>query len=67
MFERLKKTTLGKAIYRFSRWPVIGWPVRALARFVQSEVFQPSHLYPANIAHNRQQSAALKRFEEGLK
>lgn len=67
MIDRLKKTAFGKRIHRFSRLPVIGWPVRMLARLVQSEVFQPSHLYAANIAHNRAQAEALKSFEAGLK
>lgn len=67
MIDSLKKTLLGKQIHRFSRLPVVGWPVRMLARFVQSEVFQPSHLYPANIAHNRTQADTLKSFEAGLK
>lgn len=67
MIDRLKKTSLGKRIHRFSRLPVVGWPVRMLAQFVQSEVFQPSHLYPANIAHNRAEADTLKSFEAGLK
>lgn len=66
MINRLKKTAFGKRIHRFSRLPVVGWPVRMLARFVQSEVFQPSHLYPAHIAHNRTQAETLKSFEAGL-
>lgn len=67
MIDRLKRTRLGKLIYRLSRRPVVGWPLRMLARFVQSEAFQPAHLVPANIAHNQNARAALKRFEAGLK
>ena len=67
MIDRLKKTSLGKRIHRFSRLPLFGWPIRMLARFVQSEWFQPDHLKPAHIIHNRRATAALKRFEAGLK
>lgn len=66
MFEKLKKTSLGKRLYRITRQPVVGWPVQALGRFVQSEVFQFSHLKPKNRAHNRKQTRTLQRFEKGL-
>lgn len=67
MFENLKKTGFGKRIHRFSRLPVLGWPVRMLSRFVQSEFFQPSHLYPSNMAHNTRARDALAAFEASLK
>lgn len=67
MISRLKKTQSGKRLYRFSRLPVVGWPIRMVAQFVQSEYFQPSHLYPTNRDHNRRVSEQLERFEATLK
>ncbi|HCQ57670.1 MAG TPA: hypothetical protein DIU10_07180 [Sulfitobacter sp.] len=67
MIGTLKKSRTGKRLYRFSRRPAVGWPIRRLAQFLQSEHFQPSHLYPANRAHNRRVSEQLERFEATLK
>jgi hypothetical protein len=67
MIASLKKTRLGKAIHHLSRRPVIGCPIRMISRFVQSEVFQPAHLHPANIAHNRREARILRQFESNLK
>jgi hypothetical protein len=67
MFNKLKKTRLGKALYRFMHAPVIGWPLLVLVRFVQSEFFQISHLYPKNVMHNRRQAQTLERFVQGQK
>jgi|Cruoilmetagenom7_1024161.scaffolds.fasta_scaffold00154_13 hypothetical protein len=66
MLDRLKRTRAGNSLYLLSQRRVMGWPLRKLFRFVQSEVFQPAHLFPVNIAHNRRQRATLKRFEAGL-
>jgi hypothetical protein len=66
MLDRFKRTRAGESLYLLSQRPVIGWPLRKLFRFLQSEAFQPAHLSPANIAHNRHQRATLKRFEAGL-
>ncbi|MDF3420220.1 hypothetical protein HKX23_17845 [Sulfitobacter sp. KE29] len=67
MIGKLKNSRTGKRLYRFSRRPAVGWPIRSLARFLQSEHFQPSHFYPANRAHNRRVSEQLERFEAALK
>jgi len=66
MLERFKKTGLGKAIYRLSRRPTVGPPLRRLAAAAQSEAFQPAHLRPDNLAHNKRARAALEHFEAGL-
>jgi hypothetical protein len=67
MIGKLKNSRTGKRLYRFSRRPAVSWPIRMVAQFLQAERFQPSHLYPANRAHNRRVSEQLERFEATLK
>ena len=67
MFDRIKKTYVGKVIYRLARLPVIGLPLLILSRAVQYETFQLVHLLPSSIAHNKRARTALEEFEAKLK
>lgn len=67
MLERLKRTEMGVALYRFSRREIAGWPVRKLAEFAQFCGMQLARFKPANRRHNARARAALARFEAGLK
>ena len=62
MIAKLKKTALGKILYRLSR-SSFGAPLRRLSRLLQSEQMNLSHLRPAHRAHNRAQVLTLSRFE----
>lgn len=62
MLQRLKQSRLGKVLYRLSR-SSFGSPLRLLARLVQHERLNPSHLAWRNRRHNRQQMQILARFE----
>lgn len=67
MLQRLKKSSLGKWMYRASRLPGLGLPLRVLSRMVQIEALQIAHLKPRNRAHNRRQRRILSDFVQGSK
>lgn len=64
MIVFLKKTRLGKYLYRLSRRPRIGMPLRRIAGFLQSEFLRSDHFKPQNTAHNRKANAVLNQFLE---
>jgi len=66
MIEKLKKSYIGKRLYRFSRRQGAGRVMQKFARLIQAEVFQVAHYKPRNIAHNRRQTQVLERFVKGL-
>jgi hypothetical protein len=66
MFKTLKKSSIGKRLYRFSRRQGVGRAVHKIARLMQVEVLQLDHYKPSNIAHNRRQAQVLERFLKGL-
>jgi len=64
MIARIKNSAFGKRLYRFSRVPYFGYPLRIMARAVQSEALQIAHLKTENRAHNAHQAAILTAFEK---
>ncbi len=62
MIALLKKTVLGKRLYRLSRSP-LGRPLAVLATLMQHERFQLSHLKPAHRRHNQEQLDILAKFD----
>jgi len=62
MIAKLKKTALGELVYRLSR-SALGWPLRRLSIWLQSEAFQLEHLSSVNRKHNQTQIAILEQFE----
>jgi len=66
MIEQLKKSRVGKRLYRLSRRQGIGRVVRLIARLIQAEPLQLDHYRPLNIAHNRRQKHVLQRFLKEL-
>lgn len=62
MIGWLKKTVLGKVLYRFSR-SSLGAPLRHLAAFLQHEAIQLAHLVPSNRRHNQEQIRILTEFD----
>jgi hypothetical protein len=62
MIGKLKKTTLGKALYHLSR-NAFGGSLRRFSTWLQSEAFQLENLASANRKHNRTQIAILEQFE----
>jgi len=66
MLETLKKSSVGKRLYRVSRRGGAGKALQSLARVLQAELLQPAHYSPRNIAHNRRQAQSLERFVKGL-
>ena len=65
MIAKLKKTALGKAIYRLSR-ARLGAPLQMLSRAVQHEALQLEHLKSAHRSHNQKQIDILAHFEAQL-
>lgn len=63
MIRKLKKTRLGKTLYRLSRKPG-GAPLRKVAKVAQSEAFQTEHLSVEHQRHNRDQLRILAKFEK---
>lgn len=62
MIGWLKKTILGKVLYRFSR-SSLGTPLRHLASLLQHEAIQLAHLVPSNRQHNQEQIRILTEFD----
>ena len=62
MIGKLKKTTLGKALYNLSR-NAFGGSLHRLFAWLQSDAFQLENLSAAHRKHNRTQVAILEQFE----
>lgn len=63
MIRRIKQSSFGKSLYRLSRSGPAGWPLRLVARGVQTVDLTLTHAKPANKAHNRKQQEILSAFE----
>lgn len=62
MIGWLKKTILGKVLYRLSH-SSLGMPLRHLAALLQHEAIQPAHLVPSNRRNNQEQIRILTEFD----
>lgn len=62
MIARLKATLLGKWLYRLSRLPVIGLPLRWLSRREAFKAIDLAHFRAENRRHNATQARTLAAF-----
>lgn len=62
MIAKVKKTALGRAIYKLSR-SRLGTPLQILSRTVQHKALKLEHLQSAHRSHNQKQLDILARFE----
>lgn len=63
--KNLRQSRLVKRLFRLKSRPLIGLPLRGMARLVRSEWLRPGHISPRNLLHNRTQKQTLMRFERG--
>lgn len=62
MLNRFKRSPLGRWLKGLAKYPVIGWPIRRLARLSKADYVQPERLNPTYRAHDMRQARILARF-----